>query len=249
MPPPSVGVGTKSVADRPTRVDGNASRPSASNALIAVPAMASAAPSSAAWTAAWSSSVSSCAIHAAAPAARWLDAVGGKPRDLDLTSVGSPFRPALGIPARYSRRRCRGCLRSITLSSTNRSANSPANTRSHRCTPLEVSTAWNDLNALTDLTPSRTFAHTASMSSPRATRRSHAALLGSNAALNSSGSSRDNADAGKPPSYELPLPLPPTPDPSPHTRRNIISTFSPNLPPRPLMERIGSDSIISVTAR
>ena len=105
------------------------------------------------------------------------------------------------------------------------------------------------MNAFTDLTPSRTFATTGSTSSPAATRESHAAVLGSNSARSASGCKLASAEAGNPPSYELPLPLPPAPDPSPNTRRSAASTFSPSLPPKPLIERIGSDSIISVTAR
>ena len=275
MPPFAEGVVAKSDAASPTRVHGIVACPCASNTAMAASAMASAAslvastdsPRSASATAMASvaSLVSSrsppvfsvkkvVADRATAFAARL-----GNPKLLLRISVSCPTRPAFQSRrcvvlswARYSSLSSFGARRDRSRSSTSLSASSRESTRSHRCTRGLSVTAANDLNAHRLFAPSRTFGTTGSMSSPTETRASQSAVFASNSRRKTSDGTRPNADARNPPSYDDPRPAPlaavraasDTPPCSTTTR----STRSPNFPPSPRTDRIGSESSISGAA-
>ena len=194
------------------------------------------------------------AARATAFAARF-----GNPKVLLRISVSSPARPAFQSrrcvalsSARYSSLRSLGARRDRRRSSTSRSASSRESTRSHRCTrPLSV-TAAKDLNAHRLFAPSRTFDTTGSMSSPTETRASQSAVFASNSRRKTSDGTRPNADARNPPSYDDPRPAPlaavrAASDTPPCATTNR-STRSPNFPPSPRTDRIGSESSISGVA-
>ena len=252
MPPPSAGVGAKSVADRPTRVDGSASRPSESNARVAVAAMAAAASS----THLRLLEVAIVVVARSPPAPpRRVDSspsAGSPGFGLDVREF--PVLPACQSrrcvdfnPARYSSRRCRGCLRAPPV------LHQPLGQLAgeHPEPPVHAARVVHGgerLERVHRLDPFANVRHDGLHVLPRRDSREPRRSLGLQPRrVARRGVSSPAPKRGTRPRTSCPCRCPRARSLAEHPPQRRLHLLA-ELTPKPLIERIGSDSIISVTA-